>query len=566
VTEAPLTETPLTETPLTETPGTETVIAFLTGLAEDGERETHISRVFLGRDTAWKLKKPVRLAFLDFSTPAARRHFLLRELALNARTTAGLYRDVVPVILRPDGSLGFGTPEQDRASGAPPSSIAAGARPAGVPSAAPRPDAVPAAPSPDVAVAAPQPAPASAAPQEGEILDWVLRMARVPDADFFDRIIARGGVTPLLLDRTADAIAALHAALPPAPPGAGQPMQRIADGNALAARLAGIPAEPVQAWAAAMRDALAARAEWQAARQRDGFVRRGHGDLHLGNLCLWQGAPAAFDALEFDETLATTDLGYDLAFLLMDLQVRLGRSAANRVLNRYVARTGDAGLLVGLAPFLSMRAMVRAHVQASRGEDFARYLDLALTALRPPPPVLVAIGGLPGTGKSTLARALAPDLGATPGALVLRSDEIRKRLAGVAPEARLAQDAYGDTMNARVNATLLAGAAQALAGGQAVIADATFLDPAQRAAIAAVAAQAGRAFLGLWLTAPLELLEARVAARHGDASDATPSVLAHAAKTQGPPPDAPWLRIAAEDSGRALGAALAALRAHATPC
>ena len=115
---------------------------------------------------------------------------------------------------------------------------------------------------------------------------------------------------------------------------------------------------------------------WLAQRARDGFVRRAHGDLHLGNLCLWQGRPVPFDALEFDEAMATIDLGYDLAFLLMDLDRRVSRAAANRVLNRYVARTGDAALTRGLPVFLSLRAMVRAHVEAKRGnaEMAARYL------------------------------------------------------------------------------------------------------------------------------------------------------------------------------------------------
>ena len=144
--------------------------------------------------------------------------------------------------------------------------------------------------------------------------------------------------------------------------------------------------------------------------------------------------------------MATIDLGYDLAFLLMDLDQQVDRPAANRVLNRYVARTGDAALTRGLPAFLSMRAMVRAHVEASRSHavEAERYLREARHYLHPPPPMVVAIGGLPGSGKSTLARALAPELGAAPGALVLRSDEIRKRLHGAAPEDRLPQAAYSD--------------------------------------------------------------------------------------------------------------------------
>src|SRR5262249_23319668 len=150
----------------------------------------------------------------------------------------------------------------------------------------------------------------------------------------------------------------------------------------------------------------------------------------------------------------------------------------NRVLSRYVARTGDGGLTRGLPAFLSMRAMVRAHVEASRGhaDDAGRYLREAVRYLHPPPPILLAIGGLPGGGKSTLARALAPQLGAAPGALVLRSDEIRKRQHGVAPEERLPQSAYTEAANESVFAALAGQARMVLEGGHALVADATFID------------------------------------------------------------------------------------------
>jgi predicted kinase len=249
-----------------------------------------------------------------------------------------------------------------------------------------------------------------------------------------------------------------------------------------------------------------------------------------------------FDALEFDEDLATIDVGYDLAFLLMDLEVRADRAAANRVLNRYVARTGDVALTRGLPLWLSCRAMVRAHVLARLGaERAARYLAFALAALDPPPPCLVAIGGLQGSGKTTLARALAPDLGAAPGALILRTDEIRKRLAGLAPEERLPPEAYTPEATAAVYAALEDGAATAVAGGHAAIADAVFLDPAERTRIEAVAAAAGVAFHGLWLDAPLAVLEARLMARRGDASDADVAVLRQAA-ARDPGPIA-WARL-----------------------
>ncbi len=483
-------------------------VALLRRLSGAAPIETHISQVFVGADTVWKLKKAVRLPFLDFSSADARRHFVERELALNGPAAPGLYRDVVAVRRAADGDLGLGPAEAD-----------------GVP------------------------------------LDWVLRMARVPADDFLDAMAAAGRLDERRLIETGDAIAAYHGALAPlhdVDPVA--VMERIAAGNIDSALSAGLDADAVAAWRDGMRASLAAIAPWQRARAAAGFVRRGHGDLHLGNLCLWQGRPAPFDALEFDEELARIDVAYDFAFLLMDLDRRVGRPSANLVLNRYVARTGDAALVGGLPAFLSMRAMVRAHVAArsGKGGDARAYRDAAVAYLRPAPPVLVGIGGLQGTGKSTLARALAPSLGGAPGALVLRSDETRKRLFGAAPEDRLPAEAYAEGVSRRVFSTVMEAARTAVSAGHAAVADATFLDPADRGALAEVARGAGVRFMGLWLHAPLDVLEARIAARQGDASDATVAVVraAHAAHPQ---PPGEWTPIDAADRAAALAAATEAM-------
>ncbi len=200
--------------------------------------------------------------------------------------------------------------------------------------------------------------------------------------------------------------------------------------------------------------------------------------------------------------------------------------------------------------------MIRAHVAARRGQDAeARaYLEAAIAYLRPAPPVLIGIGGLQGTGKSTLARALAPSLGAAPGALVLRSDEIRKRLFGAAPEQTLPPEAYAGAIGRTVFATLTEAAQAAAEAGHAVIADATFLGPADRRGLARAAQAAGVRFAGLWLHAPLPVLEARVAARRGDASDATIAVL-RAAHRAHPQPPGDWSPIDATDAAAALSAA-----------
>jgi uncharacterized protein len=488
------------------------VVEFLRGLAGSEPLETHISLVFVGADTVWKLKKAVRLAFLDFSALEARQRFTLRELELNCPAAPGLYRDAVPVVRRADGTLGFGKAD------------------------------------------------------ELPVVDWVLRMARVPGDDFLDAIAAAGGLTPQLLDALGDAIAAFHRGLPPAiGTDVIAAMRHVTHGNAQSARDAGLAEDAVQAWQGHTLGALDAVAPWLAQRELDGFVRRAHGDLHLGNLCLWRGRPVPFDALEFDEAMATIDLGYDLAFLLMDLDQRVTRAAANRVLNRYVARTGDAALTDGLPVFLSMRAMVRAHVEAKRGnaDIAARYLSAATGYLQAKSPVVVAIGGLPGSGKSTLARTLAPELGNAPGALVLRSDEIRKRQHAVAPEQQLPQSAYGDTASEAVFAELAALVRATAAGGHAVVADATFIDPRHRIMVEAAARAAGVRFLGCWLEAPLAELEARIAARRLDASDATTAVLRAVGRSD--PRAGDWVAIDATDVAVAQHQAREAIRAAMGP-
>jgi aminoglycoside phosphotransferase family enzyme/predicted kinase len=449
---------------------------------------TQISAVFVGAAEVYKLKRAVRLSFLDFTALDSRRHFLERELAINSPAAPGLYHGVLPVTRGADGL---------RLGG------------------------------------------------EGAALDWVLCMARVPEADFLDVDPER--LDPALLDALGDMVASAHAALAPAAlPDPVAAMRRNIEGNARAGLASGLPPNRVAAWQTAALAALGREAPLVLQRAATGLVRRAHGDLHLANICLWRGVPVPFDAIEFDETMATIDLGYDLAFLLMDLDHRVGRAAANRVLNRYVARTGDAALVRLLPTFLSRRAMVRAHVQG--GNAGLAYLEAAWRYINPAPGLVVAIGGLPGTGKSTLARALAPSLGPAPGALILRSDEIRKRLAGVAPEARLGRTAYSAAAGARVNAALLDGVRQA--AGHAVIADATFMSPMLRNAVAAC----GAPFVGIWLEAPLDVLAQRVAARTGDASDATVAVLERMAAAD--PGPMTWHAVPADETALARCRAL----------
>jgi hypothetical protein len=267
-------------------------------------------------------------------------------------------------------------------------------------------------------------------------------------------------------------------------------------------------------------------------------VRRGHGDLHLGNIVLIDGKPVIFDAIEFDPLLATVDVLYDLAILLMDQVERKLGGAAAVVLNRYLAKTDRDEDLDGVATlplFLSLRAAIRAKVTAAKltaatndrdkiAAAARDYFGLALAVIAPPPPMLVAVGGHSGTGKSVLARALAEFVPPAPGAVVLRSDVARKRMFGAAETARLPADAYTLEQTERVYATLAAQARHVVAAGHSAIADAVYSRPDERAQIAAVAQAAGVPFRGLFLTADLATRIARVERRRHDASDATADV------------------------------------------
>jgi uncharacterized protein len=469
---------------------------FLARLSGAAPIETHISAVFVGREAAFKLKKAVDLKFLDFTSLARREHFARRELELNRPHAPAIYR-AVHAITREAGGLALDGP--------------------------------------------------------GEVVEWVLEMAPLGPADFLDAVAARGALDGALCDTLGDAVHALLEAAPRRENDALAQARGLVSQNARDMRANGLDAAGVARWereATAWTERLA---PFLAARAGQGFVRRCHGDLHLGNLVLWEGRPVAFDALEFDESFAETDIGYDLAFLLMDLDLRVGRWAANRVMNRVIARSGDVSFLAALPLWMSFRAAVRAHVTATRGGDGAAYLAEALRLLDATPPRCVAVGGVPGTGKTRLARALAPALGRAPGAVHLRSDEIRKRRAGVVPEQKLPAAAYALEESAAVHAALFEATRAALAAGSAVVADAVFLDPAMRAGIEAAAS--GARFDGLWLEAPLPVLLARVAARRGDASDADAAVAERAARAD--PGPVSWSRLDA--AGDPLPAAQAAL-------
>lgn len=498
------------------------VIAFLASPAAFGgqrpvERiDTHFSVIAMAGDTVLKLKRAVSNDLLDYGTVDRREAACRDELALNRRTAPSLYRDVLPVTRDDNGKL--------------------------------------------------------ALDGEGEAVDWVVVMRRFDQDGLFLHLARNGRLTDDLVDRAVDAIARFHADAAPTPDHGGHDdMAWVARGNAKAfAKLAGdpFPAHDIERLDTLTRQALGRHRALMERRRTGGLTRRCHGDLHLGNICLVDGEPTLFDAVEFNDRIACCDLLYDLAFLVMDLWRRGHRGHANRTLNRYLWRTADWDGVALLPLFLSCRAAVRAKTsawaaavqndrsEAARCRDEARaYLDLALSALDRPAPDLLALGGLSGTGKTTLALTLAPQRGPVPGALVLRSDVLRKQIAGVSFERHLGRDAYTEASSIAVYDRLGELAAQALGTGLCAVADAVFLKPAERAAIEAVARQAGCDFAGLWLEAPRDTLEDRVEVRSGDASDADAAVVGMQSALD--PGAVAWIRIDA--SG---GAAEVAVRAR----
>jgi aminoglycoside phosphotransferase family enzyme/predicted kinase len=275
-------------------------------------------------------------------------------------------------------------------------------------------------------------------------------------------------------------------------------------------------------------------------RSAQGLVRRCHGDMHCGNIVLLEGTPTLFDAIEFSEKIATIDVLYDLAFLLMDLGRRDERRVANLVFNRYLhlRRTEeDLSGLAALPLFLATRAGVRALVTADlihelegdapakQRKNAIEYFQASLAWLKPVQPRLICVGGLSGSGKSTLAARLAHDIGLAPGALHVRSDVERKVLAGVDETAHLPPERYTAAASKATYQAIFQRAKAALKAGHSVILDAVFAREDERETAEELAENANTSFTGLWLAAAPATLKSRVTGRSGDASDADAAVV-----------------------------------------
>jgi uncharacterized protein len=418
--------------------------------------DTHGAAVFLAGRNVYKVKRAVRFPFMDFSTLEKRHAACEAEIAVNRGNAPDLYLGVVPITRDGDVLRLVG---------------------------------------------------------DGQVIEWAVHLRRFDENATLDRLAAKGPLGSELIDKLAQAVVAAHRrAAPRDGPGATRALRRLLKETAdeLGGDLDLFPSQPVAAFGDALIAAFDRAEPLLLRRGAQGQVRRCHGDLHLGNLVLIGEAPVLFDAIEFDEAIATSDILYDLAFLLMDLCERGLRADANRLMNRYLLLSDDVPFqiegLAALPLFLSLRAAIRAKViaallrlkpwKANLRDEARTYFDAAVRFLAPVPPLLVAIGGLSGTGKTKLAAAIAPALGRAPGALHLRSDVERKRLFAVAETARLPGEAYRAEVSARVYARLHDLAEGALRAGQAVIVDATHQRPAERAAIAVLAARAGAPFFG----------------------------------------------------------------------
>jgi aminoglycoside phosphotransferase family enzyme/gluconate kinase len=457
--------------------------------------ETHISSVLLAGDYAYKIKKPVQFGFVDFSTLDRRRACCEEEIRLNRRTAPSLYLGVVPITRRQ-----------------------AGLRIGG----------------------------------EGSAVEYAVRMRRFGLDARLDQLAAAGKLDGGLIDRLAATIAKFHAQCERVP-------ERSTLGTAASVRawvmntvrqLRSLVAERPVSGQRERVDALAdwieaefeRRAAFFDARRAAGFVRECHGDLHLANIALVDGAPMPFDCIEFNPELRFIDVMSDVAFTWMDLlDHRLDRLAA-RFLNRYLEETGDYDGLALLRFCAVYRALVRAlvalirrdqtvaaQVRKSEQDECGRYLEIAERLTRPQAPLLVAVCGVSGSGKTTVARELIEQL----GAVCVRSDVERKRLAGLTPAARtgaaVAAGLYADPVTRATYRRLAEVAAKVADAGFPGIVDATFQRGSDRQSFAAAAAQRDARCAFVLCEASPATLRARVAARSArgnDASDATLPVLA----------------------------------------
>ena len=448
---------------------------------------THGAFIFLAGPYAFKLKRSVRYSYLDYSTLEQRRRMCLKELERNQPSAPEIYRGIVPITKSELGKLSIG------GSGTP--------------------------------------------------VEWAIHMNRFDQDSLLSNVIEAGELTAELADSTAQAISRYHR---------GAKHNHSADSVRQFETVIGdlsvvfedhvtkLKAENVRKFRDRATERLRDVVLCMRMRGKRGFVRLCHGDLHSENIVLVNSQPVLFDSIEFNDAIATVDVLYDLAFLLMDLIKKGERRAANRILNRYLNDSRSSEDIYGLRAmplYLACRAGIRAMVAFQRADMSASgeraaatgiatdYFHTALDFLNPAAPQLIAIGGFSGTGKTTLAAALAPKLGSAPGALHLRSDIERKVMFDVPETERLQEEFYSESISAKVYDCLLQKTWIALRTGSTVIVDAVFSKQSERNAFEEVATRLKVPFKGFWLSSSEAKMFNRVSVRRGDASDATPRIV-----------------------------------------
>jgi len=461
--------------------------------------DTHMSRVFLAPGRVYKLKRSLRHPFCDMTSLEARRLACEAELAVNQTLAPDLYEAVLPVTRTPEGAV--------RIDG------------------------------------------------NGKVVDWVVAMRRFPNGALLRDMADAGHLEAVLIRDAVTAVAGFHAGQAAvSEAGHAVDYRRIIAGlrDTEAAGAAELGMTPASApLFDALERELARVAPRIEARRRNGWVRRGHGDLHLANICVFQEKITPYDALEFDPALATADVIYDIAFLLMDLRARGLDSLANEAMNHYWNTLDQPEEALALLPFfMALRAAVRMAVSVEAGAlaDAARYRSLSRELLHPSKPILLAVGGLSGAGKSTLAASIAPELPGVCGARVLRTDALRRSDAQLGVGERLDPGAYQHQGRARIYRLLAERAREALHAHTSVVADGTFQEDTARAAIEGVAHDAD--FLAFWLDVPAQTRIVRVAQRRGDISDATPEIALH--QVEPAHLGEAWRRIVADGAAEAL--------------
>jgi len=459
-------------------------VAFGEGVDRVEMIETHISYVFLTGRYAYKIKKPVALGFLDFTTLAARRFFCEQELRLNRRLAPEIYLDVVTIT----GSL-----EHPVVGGS------------------------------------------------GIALEYAVKMREFPQCALASRMLARGELERTHIDRLAAEVAAFHGRIDVA--GAGGPyalsaeILRRANDNFVQVRpLLEDDAEraAVDALAGWTQREHALQAPVFEARRRDGFVRECHGDLHLGNIAIIDGGIAIFDCIEFNDHLRWIDVMSEVAFAVMDMQDRGRPDLAYRFLNRWLESTGDYEGLAVLRFYLVYRAMVRAMVARLRSAqleagaaraaliaEYEGYVALARADASVPRPAIVITHGLSGSGKTTASEALLERA----AAIRVRTDVERKRLRGIAAGSasgsRIERGLYSAQMTEATYGRVLALARVIANAGSIAIVDGAFLRRWQRDLFRDLAGELGIPFAILAFDASEATLRERVAARRSEGTDAS---------------------------------------------